>query len=167
MQVSLHFVQEVDFVFFPFKQNLQNFNAIEITFTTSIDSYTLLQPWPHEISRLTAPVRPFSDLVISSRWLILSFVQTLFFMDHYTALFPLGVDANRGFLLCRCRCTWGHHLPVRKVELRRPNWKTAEKLDLPRPLVLVARIRHHHTHHTRCLAYMHLTVLHKSLLYVM
>lgn len=46
-----------------FELSLENMRYMELTFPQDTVVFTLLQPWPKEESRLTAPIRPFNWIV--------------------------------------------------------------------------------------------------------
>lgn len=57
--------QEVDFVNFPIVMNYQYSTLMDFTIPVWIQNYVLMQPYPQEESRLIAPIRPFTSLVLA------------------------------------------------------------------------------------------------------
>ncbi len=60
LNVSFIPIQQVDFAAFPFSQMLEFSYRVDLCYPIGIDDFILMQPFPKEESRLSAPIKPFS-----------------------------------------------------------------------------------------------------------
>ncbi len=53
-------MQQVDFASFPFAKMLNYSYQVDLCYPWGVDNYILMQPFPKEKSRLSAPIKPFN-----------------------------------------------------------------------------------------------------------